>query len=627
MKLDLTKRLLSLMLYLSSTVSAVSVAATSAPPYPQSKVITGVSWDLSTVKSLRKAAGSDIWPTAWAADGNLYGAWGDGGGFGGSDSGSGAARTSLGIAQINGTPAVGNTSSFAGRNIWGQAPEYAKYQAAFGGKVSELFSVDGVLYGEANLWTAANCGCSDPTRKSGGNKNYRTLIWSSDLGKSWTIAPWRNSSAFGSFLQFGKDYEGAADPDHLYFYYSGDANSDPSHVYLRRMARNAVKADPATPGHFEYFAGVDSNGSPYWTTVAANAHPVFTDSNSAAGQGTGLGVVFNAPLGRYIATEGHGEMTGQIGLFESPTPWGPWSTIAYYDDWGGFNETSGVANGMYFPSKWISSDGLSLWAVFSGLGEFDSFNVAKAVLKVSDTPPQDSPPGGGTGSQPSPPVSQGPTSAVGFWTFDAGAGTSAADSAEGGNDGALINNPQWTTGVAGKALSFDGDGTAVRMSGSGSLANLYKGGVTVSAWIRPTSSGGGGRGRIVDKDNNDAGWFFSMYSNRIQFAVDQFNGANPSRISTAGVDLNRWQHVAATWDGSADGSNIHLYVDGVPVDGSAVNGSGTALDDSGVPLTVGNRAGDLARGFAGGIDEVQVYNRALSASEIHSLASGGEISN
>src|SRR3954469_9704598 len=147
MKLDLTKRLSSLMLYLFSTVSAVSVAATAAPPYPQSKVITGVSWDLSTVKSLRKAAGSDIWPTAWAADGNLYGAWGDGGGFG-PESGSGAARTSLGVALISGTPAVGSTSSYTGRNIWGQAPEYAKYQAAFGGKGGEVFSVDGVLYGE-----------------------------------------------------------------------------------------------------------------------------------------------------------------------------------------------------------------------------------------------------------------------------------------------------------------------------------------------------------------------------------------------------------------------------------------------------------------------------------------------
>jgi Concanavalin A-like lectin/glucanases superfamily len=565
--------------------------------------------------------GSDLWPTAWAADGNLYGAWGDGGGFSDSQSNATAARASLGFARITGTPVAGNASSFAGRNIWGQAPEYAKYQAPFGGKVSDLFSVDGVLYGQANLWTDANCGCSDPTRKSGGNKNNRTLIWSSDLGRSWTIAPWKGASAFGSFLQFGQDYQGAFDPDHLYFYYSGDANSDPAHVYLRRMARNAVKEDPATRGHFEYFAGVDSSGSPYWTRVQSNAQPVFSDSSSPAGQGTGLGVVFDAPLGRYVAIESHGEMTGQIGVFEAPSPWGPWATIAYYDNWGGFNETSGAANGMYFPSKWISPDGLSLWAVFSGLGEFDSFNVAQAVLQVNAAPPV-------SGAPPvAPPVKapQPMTAAAGQWTFDAGTGSSAADSSDNGNDGTLINSPQWIAGVAGRALNFDGDGNAVRMSGSGGLANLDKGGLTVSAWIRPATAGAGGRGRIVDKDNNDAGWFFSMYtSNNIQFAVDQFDGANPSRISTAAVDLNRWQHVVATWDGSTSGSNIHLYVDGVLVDGGASSGSGARFDDSGTPLTVGNRAGDLARGFDGGIDEVQVYDRVLSASEIQTLASRGE---
>jgi hypothetical protein len=225
-------------------------------------------------------------------------------------------------------------------------------------------------------------------------------------------------------------------------------------------------------------------------------------------------------------------------------------------------------------------------------------------------------------------VSQAAPSAVGHWTFDAGSGTSAADSSSGGDDGTLINNPQWTAGVSGEGLQFDGNRTAVRMSGSGNLANLYKGGMTVSAWIHPTTAGSGGRGRIVDKDNNDAGWFLSMYSpSNIQFAVDQFGGSSPSRISTAGVDLNRWQHVAATWDGSTLGSNIHLYIDGVPADGAAVNGSGAPLDDSGSPLTVGNRVGDLARGFAGDMDEVQVYNRVLTAAEIHTLASGVAVNN
>jgi hypothetical protein len=310
----------------------LGLAAT--PPYPQSKVITSMSWDLSTVTSLRKASGSDIWAMTWGADGNLYGAWGDGGGFDGTQDSKATGRTSLGIAVITGTPAVGNPASYTGKNVWGQAPSFAESQATFGGKVSELFSVDGVLYGEGALWTTANCACSDPTSKSGSNPNDHTLIWSSDLGKTWTIAPWKSSGGLGSFLQFGENYRGAFDPTHLYFYYLRDVNADPSHSYLRRMLKSLVTADPATPGHFEYFTGTDSNGAPLWTTTEGNAHPVFTDTNSPAGAGTYIGVVYDAPLGRYLAIASHGDGTGQVGIFEGLNPWGPWATVAYYDDWG-----------------------------------------------------------------------------------------------------------------------------------------------------------------------------------------------------------------------------------------------------------------------------------------------------
>src|ERR1700733_9237123 len=120
--------LLSSVLYLAPTVS---LAAPVSAPYPQSKVIAGVSWDLSTVPSLRKAAGSDIWPTAWGSDGNLYAAWGDGGGFNTSPGSAAASRTSLGFAKISGTPVVGNTASYTGQNIWGRAPAHAKYDATF----------------------------------------------------------------------------------------------------------------------------------------------------------------------------------------------------------------------------------------------------------------------------------------------------------------------------------------------------------------------------------------------------------------------------------------------------------------------------------------------------------------
>jgi hypothetical protein len=663
----------------------LGLAAT--PPYPQSKVITSLSWDLSTVTGLRKASGSDIWAMTWGADGNLYGAWGDGGGFDGTQDSKATGRTSLGIAVITGTPAVGNPASYTGKNVWGQAPKFAESQATFGGKVSELFTVDGVIYGEGALWTTANCACSDPTSKSGSNQNDHTLIWSSDLGKNWTVAPWKSSGGLGSFLQFGENYQGAFDPTHLYFYYVRDVNADPSHSYLRRMLKSLVTADPATPGHFEYFTGTDSNGTALWTTTEGNAHPVFTDTNSPAGAGTSMGAVYDAPLGRYVVIAGHGDGTGQVGIFEGPNPWGPWATVAYYDDWGQFNESAGPGNGMQFPAKWISPDGTTLWAVFSGINAFDSFNVAKATLQVATTAtaPQITAPAAGTAFSPgesvtaqasgsnlswsvsrsssSAPFATGtgpsftfavPTtvtaaetirialtanggstfrdyaiavaqtdSVVGYWKLDEGSGSSVADSSGDGHTGSLINSPKWTAGKFGDALSFSAGVGYVAIPGGGSLASLNRVGVTVSAWIKPASAGGGGRGRIVDKDNNDVGWFFSMYTpNTIQFAVDQFSGSQPNRISTNAVGLNTWQHVAATWDGTVNGGNIHLYVGGVPADGTAVNGSGTAQSDVSTPLTIGNRPIDVARGFDGSIDDVHVYNRVLSASEISALATG-----
>src|SRR5579859_7433568 len=54
-------------------------------PYPMSRYIRQVKWDFSTVVTDRRAHGSDLWPCTWAADRNLYCAWGDGGGFDGDD--------------------------------------------------------------------------------------------------------------------------------------------------------------------------------------------------------------------------------------------------------------------------------------------------------------------------------------------------------------------------------------------------------------------------------------------------------------------------------------------------------------------------------------------------------------
>jgi hypothetical protein len=362
--------------------------ARSRPPYPQSQIVTGMEWNFSTVPSHRKAVGSDIWPTTWAADGNLYGAWGDGAGFDGTEQRKTTGRASLGFARISGTPEVEDPGSLVGKNVWAQAPRFAESQATFGGKVVDLISIEGVLYAQGGLWTKANCKCADPTIRSDDNPSERSLAWSTDLGHTWQMAPWSIADDLGTSLQFGQDYSGAFDPAHVYLYHQGNAKTDPTRIYLRRVLKGEITANPATVGHFEYFAGADAARNPRWSKDEADSVPVFVDPNIRSGVFAGpSSVIYDAPLRRYLFTAMHGNSTGQIGFFEGPSPWGPWRTLGYYADWGGFNETAGEATGFSMPSKWISSDGKTVWVVFSGVNngaanEFDSFNLAKLTLRL-----------------------------------------------------------------------------------------------------------------------------------------------------------------------------------------------------------------------------------------------------
>jgi hypothetical protein len=79
------------------------------PAYPPSPALGPMTLDWSTHN--RDAPGSDNWQLTWADDNHLYGAWGDGGGFGGANS---DGRVSLGFARVE-----GDWSDYKGVNIWG----------------------------------------------------------------------------------------------------------------------------------------------------------------------------------------------------------------------------------------------------------------------------------------------------------------------------------------------------------------------------------------------------------------------------------------------------------------------------------------------------------------------------
>lgn len=355
---------------------ASGVARAPVAPYPPSRELTGIEWDLAPMPAQRRAIGSDLWPCAWARDGNLYCAWGDGGGFDGNSDFDG--RVSLGVARIGGIPDRDDPTRWSGKNVWG-APPFAESRAWFGGKAASMAAVNGALYASASLWTSANT--ADPVAK-GGQGPLNTLIWSDDLGVTWQIAPWRTELEPGAFLDFGRDSEAAFD-GFVYVYYmrAGDSR----HIFLKRVARELIREDPSTAGSYQFFSeGRGGGRDAHWAAREADARPVFRGRANV----TLPSVVYDRALGRYLLVTGHFESPaaedaslGRFGVFESVHPWGPWATVAYYEDWGGLaSHSRGDFLGLHIPSKWISADGRTFWAVFSGLNEFDSFNIVHATI-------------------------------------------------------------------------------------------------------------------------------------------------------------------------------------------------------------------------------------------------------
>ena len=138
-------------------------------------------------------------------------------------------------------------------------------------------------------------------------------------------------------------------------------------------------------------------------------------------------------------------------------------------------------------------------------------------------------------------------------------------------------------------------------------------GMTLEAWVLPTANGGGSWRNVVIKERI-GGEIYNLYANAdtnapVVYVVRASQPDAPSDArGTAQIPLNTWTHLAATYDGST----LRLYVNGTQVGSRAVSGS---LATSTGALRIGGNSlwGEY---FAGRIDEVRIYNRALTAAEI-----------
>jgi hypothetical protein len=226
-----------------------------------------------------------------------------------------------------------------------------------------------------------------------------------------------------------------------------------------------------------------------------------------------------------------------------------------------------------------------------------------------------------------------PETCAGMWLFDEGKGDTAKDSSGNKNDGTIKNGPKWVEGKFGKALPFDGGATYVDCGNEASLALTKE--LTVLAWVQfdglDYKNSTGKLLTIAAKGYPDAlaphaGWWFS-YDNRNNgqgFPYTCFGNKNGGWAGGGNnfsgynfvFDKDKWYHLSIT----VEQSIAALYIDGTQLgaDKPLVN---LVLSDTGRNLTIGSAGTSWY--FDGILDEVAVFNVALSENEIGSVMTNG----
>jgi hypothetical protein len=210
---------------------------------------------------------------------------------------------------------------------------------------------------------------------------------------------------------------------------------------------------------------------------------------------------------------------------------------------------------------------------------------------------------------------------VGWWKFDEGSGAVAYDSSGNGNDGNLTNGPTWTTGKIGGALSFDGYNDRVKLPHN--MINSFID-ITVSFWF------------LENQNNNDHHHFFSAASlttdNRFLLGLQsngKFNYNDTENGSTK--ILFQYSETFTTWSNIVLIRSVlgaELFINGTLKAEANFTNTNLAIPQNG--LWLGGDQDSVGGGWSssqqlnGLLDDVRIYNRALSAEEVQALYNLGQ---
>jgi hypothetical protein len=209
---------------------------------------------------------------------------------------------------------------------------------------------------------------------------------------------------------------------------------------------------------------------------------------------------------------------------------------------------------------------------------------------------------------------------VALWKFDEGTGGIAADSSGNGNDGVLeaFSQTDWATGYRGRAVDV---GYAWMESSYTSSLDSITTATTIAAWVNPhlTVAGSGaptGTGTVLQRrmGATDAAHF----SLRLQDGHVEFSGSGMTPCtSRAAVPVRTWTHVGV----ASDGATVFVYING-RIDVQCPAPVAFAADTTAISVGAALRTSGMSDGLFATVDEVALFNRALTALEVSAVAAG-----
>ncbi len=196
---------------------------------------------------------------------------------------------------------------------------------------------------------------------------------------------------------------------------------------------------------------------------------------------------------------------------------------------------------------------------------------------------------------------------VAYWSFDEGAGKTATDATGNGHDGEFAGAPKWVAGKFGTALEFDGVDDHVKVEDDDGLDLTDE--ITLMAWFNPSAALTSRR--MMVKNNSIFVIFDFGNANSVDFLVKPDNLFAQSK--TTDWKVGQWYHFAGTFDGKT----LRVYING-QLEGEAANNKPIA--PSNLELWIGgDDNGRPTDWFPGKIDEVRLYDKALSGADIQNV--------